>query len=137
MQGLNLGRNWMLAVPLGTWKNHMASQDGWFTDKTGDQLYKVINNHWTMYSLILLRRRTKTFHIQPRDTKRKDVPLILHRAMVYEHSHSITLTGQGPIETQLTNNKYTKTTHFETQWECEYMIEGTTDNLRADTGGLV
>jgi len=52
--------------------------------------------------------------------------------MVYEHGQSITLTGQGPIETQATKNEYTNTKHFETQWECEYMIEGMADQLRSD-----
>ncbi len=52
--------------------------------------------------------------------------------MVYEHGHSITLTDQSPIKTQLTNNEYTKTKQFETQWECKYTIKGMADNLQSD-----
>jgi len=114
-QGLNLGCNRKLAVPLGTWRNHMASQDSWFTNQTGEQLYKVTTGHWTTYSPILLRQRTKMFYIQPRDIDRTDVPITLHRATVYEHGSSITLTGHGPIEAPPTNRDNNNTITFETQ----------------------
>jgi len=128
-QSLNLGRNRKLAVPLGIWRTHIASQDGWFTNQTGEQLYKVTTGHWTTYSPILLRRRTKTFHFQPRTFERMDVPPPLHRATVYEHGQSTTLTGHSPIKAPPTNCDGNNNTTFETQWDYEYTIEGTAEQL--------
>jgi len=59
-----------------------------------------------------------------------DVPLPLHRTMVYKHGLSIMLTGHGPIKAHPTNCDGNNNRTFETQWEYKYMIEGMVEQLR-------
>jgi len=131
-QGLNLGQQGKLALPLGKWTSQMNSMNRWFTDISGDQLYHLQNDHWTTYSPIPLCRRTQVFHLQAHPIDRNEVPRPLNRAMVYAHGQAITLTGHGPIDFQANQTGNRPEQLFWELWKCEESLEGQVEALCDD-----
>jgi len=129
--GLNLGRQGKLAVPLGKWRESMHSQPGWFTDNSGEHLYRLLENRWATYQPILLCQRTHTFSEKARYLQCKDIPMAINRATVYLHSKTIILTGHGPIDTS-PSEPGQPTQKFWGMWKCEYTLEGQAEALKGD-----
>jgi len=54
-RSLQLGRAQHLPLPLGKWKPHTDTANGWFTNDDGTQLYQRINHGWRTFTPIPLR----------------------------------------------------------------------------------
>jgi len=131
-QGLNLGRQGKLAIPLGKWVNRMYTMNGWFTDPLGEQLYHLHNDHWTTYAPIPLCRRMWSFNSQGHSIEHKDVPRPLNRVTVYAHGLVIMITGHGPINPQVTVIENKLDQQFWEMWKYEETLEGRAEELGED-----
>jgi len=127
---LNLGNQQRLPLTLGKWRQDRVGDVGWYTDTTGEQLFRRDLSGWFTYTPIPTRRRRRNFHEGPRPIAVEDLPQSWDKATVYHHGPVITVTGHSPligVDPMRTTDRHVL---FWKTWDCDSWIEGSAQELR-------